>query len=60
MPVYCPVCQRYSDKFVTTTLRDQHIIDIHPDSQEAKDLTERRRKGFAQTQELGKTMAPDA
>ena len=54
MPSYCPVCARFSDKFVTDLLRDTHIITIHPNSDEAKAITERRRKGFSQTADVGK------
>lgn len=54
MPAYCPVCARYSDKFPSDKARDDHLLSVHPDSDEAKQLVERRRKGFAQSAEVGK------
>lgn len=48
MPVYCPVCKKYSDKFPTQTVRDDHIVEIHPLSAEALDITQRRQRGYAQ------------
>lgn len=54
MPYYCPVDGKYSDKFPSEKARDDHIILVHPDSPEARLLTERRRKGYAQEQTGGK------
>lgn len=54
MPVYCPVCARYSDKFPTQEERDDHLVTVHPLSAEAQDIVERRRKGYAQDL-VGKT-----
>jgi hypothetical protein len=55
MPAYCPVCKKYSDKYPTDALMEAHLVAVHPDSDEAKLIIERRRKGYAQTAELGKT-----
>lgn len=54
MPVYCPVCSRYSDRFPTPQRRDDHIVEVHPLSDEAKEITTRRQKGYAQDL-VGKT-----
>jgi len=54
VPVYCPVCGRYSDKFPTPKRRDDHVLEIHPGSAEAVEITERRYKGYAQDL-VGKT-----
>lgn len=54
MPFYCPVCAKYSDKFPTEVKRDKHLVDVHPESEDARLITERRRKGFNQSAELGK------
>lgn len=54
MPLYCPVCAKYSDKFPTAQLRDDHLVEVHPLSEEALDITQRRRKGYAQDL-VGKT-----
>ena len=54
MPVYCPVCMKYSDKFPTAKLRDDHLLDIHPGSAEAIAINTRRHGGYAQDL-VGKT-----
>ena len=54
MPYYCPVCRKYSDKFPSTKARDDHLVEVHPTSEDALLITERRRKGYAQ-ETVGKT-----
>jgi len=54
VPFYCPVCRKYSDKYATLKGMEDHLLEAHPDTEEARALTERRRKGYAQDT-VGKT-----
>lgn len=55
MPEYCPVCRKYSDKYPSLKAMEDHLIEAHPSTDEARDITERRRKGYAQDTGIGKT-----
>jgi hypothetical protein len=55
VPHYCPVCRKYSDKFPTLPAMEEHLIGMHPTTEEALLITERRRKGYAQDTGIGKT-----